>query len=403
MSQTHQFIRGCILIVVMLLAAGAIFWRSLKKSRDPSAQLFRSALTGVIVFGAFVNLALEYAKNGRPTIYMLLFGAVTGVVLAIIWAPVLTDYVGGLFGNIFSGGNREVDPKPFYSIFRAKRNKGQYLEALAEVRRQLERFPKDFDGQMLLADLQAVNLNDLPGAELTIQRACEQSERTPREIAYALNQLADWHLGLMKDRDAAQRTLEKIIELLPDIDLALVAEQRISRLADNEMVLASADREALPVKKGVHNLGLHRGADGRLKAPEVDPEKLAAEYVARLEQHPLDNHVREQLAVIYAKHYRRLDLAEEQLEQLIQQPAQPSKQIARWLNLKTDLQVAGGASLETAQATLRRIVALFPDIAAAEIAQRRISQLKLELKAQDKTSAVALGAYDQNIGLKRRG
>jgi len=47
------------------------------------------------------------------------------------------------------------------------------------------------------------------GAEITIQRFCGQSDHGPKNISYALNQLADWHLQLAKDRDAAQRALEK--------------------------------------------------------------------------------------------------------------------------------------------------------------------------------------------------
>ncbi len=126
------------------------------------------------------------------------------------------------------------------------------------------------------------------------------------------------------------------------------------------MLLAPHDRQTINVKQGVVNLGLHRGEDGRLKAPEIDQEKVAAEYVAHLEQHPNDSHAREKLAVLYGTHYHRLDLAVDQLEQLITQPNHVAKQVAHWLNLMADLQVQEGADEDAVRATLQRIIDLFP-------------------------------------------
>ena len=51
----------------------------------------------------------------------------------------------------------------------------------------------------------------------------------------------------------------------------------------------------------------------------------------------------------------------------------------------------------------QRIVEREPNLAAAQIAQRRLSCLKLELKANDKGQSVKMGDYEQNIGLKQGG
>ncbi len=101
---------------------------------------------------------------------------------------------------------------------------------MAEIRKQLERFPADVEGQLLLAQIQAEDLNDLPAAELTIQHFCEQPGHAPQNIAFALYSMADWYLALRRDREAAQRHLEKIIELLPGSEVALGAAQRIAHL-----------------------------------------------------------------------------------------------------------------------------------------------------------------------------
>jgi len=405
MRVTFEFIRGLMILAVFIAGSVWISWRLLKRSRDPAALIFRWMLSAVILAwlvyeGRMARAA--FLAGDKSAVMGVLYALVGGMVLAVIWVPVISGAVGGLFGNFYDGGSQEVEPKPFYSIFNAKRSQGKYFEALAEVRRQLDKFPTDFEGQMLLAELQAENLNDLPGAAVTIDKSCAQKDQTAQNITYALNRLADWHLGLTKDRDAATQAFERIMELLPHTEMAARAAQRIAHMADTGMLLAPHDRARPDVKKGVENLGLVRGENGRLRAPEVNQEKLAAEYVAQLEQHPLDTHAREKLAVIYAKHYHRLDLAVEQLEQLITQPGNAAKQIVHWLNVKADLQVLEGADEKSARETLQRIIELYPDIAAAQGAQRRLDNLKLELKAREKTSQVQLGIYEQNLGLKRR-
>jgi hypothetical protein len=134
---------------------------------------------------------------------------------------------------------------------------------------------------------------------------------------------------------------------------------------------------------------------------ETNPETLAADLVKHLEQHPLDTETREKLAIIYARHYKRLDLATLELKQMVEQPNQPHKRVAYWLNLLADLQIHGGADYETVRETLLKIVEMFPDMPVAEIARTRLNHLKLEFKGQSKAPEnKTLGVYEQNIGLK---
>ena len=109
---------------------------------------------------------------------------------------------------------------------------------------------------------------------------------------------------------------------------------------------------------------------------------------------------REKLASLYAGHYKRLDLAADELEQMIAEPNQPYKLVVHWLNLLADLQIRSGAAYQIVSQTLQRIIERFPNLAAAEMARNRLSLLKLELKANEKTEAVKLGTYEQKIGLK---
>ncbi len=198
----------------LIIVAGLILWAW--RVHDKKALYIRLAITLPMTLIMLFLIFPMMRKPGVNQIAAVFFTLAWGWAMAVVWVPAMTGSLGKLFGNFYDGGSAEVDPKPFYSVFRTHRAKCKYQEALAEVRRQLDRFPADFEGIMFLAELQAENLNDVPGAEITIHRLCQQPGHSPVNIAYALNRLADLHLNLHKDRDAAQRDLEKIIELLPD-------------------------------------------------------------------------------------------------------------------------------------------------------------------------------------------
>jgi hypothetical protein len=181
--------------------------------------------------------------------------------------------------------------------------------------------------------------------------------------------------------------------------MSALAAQRIGHLASAEHLLAPHDRKRFAVVEGVQNLGL---LDPKFHPKPADPDaaKQAAELVEHLHSHPLDTEARERLALIYAEHYHRLDLAADQLEGLIASPNQPQKRVVHWLNVLADLQIRDGANYDTVRATLQRIVDLFPSAAIANVASSRIAHLKLELKAKETSQAVKLGSYEQDIGLK---
>ena len=171
-------------------------------------------------------------------------------------------------------------------------------------------------------------------------------------------------------------------------------------LETEKNLLAAHNRQPMAMPESVKNIGLLKSSE-HLRPAEIDPAKLAADYVKHLEQYPLDTEIREMLAIIYADHYQRLDLATGELEQLIEAPKQPPKRVAHWLNLLADLQIRHGADYDTVRGTLEKIVERFPDLAVAEMARMRLARLKTELKGHQATPDVKLGVYEQNLGLKR--
>ena len=399
-DRPFELVRGIVLLAVALGAIGWGIWHSLKRSDDPARLLFKWILTVPIVLfiifklGPFATSSQAGAFIGVPAV------AACGILLAAIWRHNLANLVAKPFASLYDGGSEEPIPRPAYSIAQSKQKKGLYLEAIAEIRKQLDRFPTDVEGQLLLAQIQAEDLKDLPAAELTIERLCAQPGHAAQNIVFALYSLADWHLSVTQDREAAQGHLQKVIELFPESEFALGAAHRIAHLGNADMLLASHEEKKYVVPEGVKNLGLLRDQD-HLRPAEASPEEVAAACVKHLERHPLDTEAREKLAVIYADHYGRLDMATDELEQMIGQPNQAGRLVVHWLNLLADLQIRHGATYETVRETLQRIIDRDPKAAAAELARNRLSLVRLELKSKEKSQAVKLGSYEQNIGLKR--
>lgn len=399
--QIHHWIGNIFSTVVFLSAAGWFLYQWLRRSEDPGLLVFKWILTALVV--GWMAWATEAGSNTPMNFFHVIAALIGGLVLAAIWRHNITGAIAKPFTSLYDGGDTEIEPQPYYSVAEAKRKQGRYRESITEIRKQLARFPTDLVGQLMLAEIQAQNLNDLPGAEITIHRLVAQPGHAPINVTHALTTLADWHLKYGLDRDAARRELEKIIVLFPDSEFALTAQQRISHLASTEKMVSALDPKRYEMKEGIQNLGLRDSTPTNQELARADTESVAADYVHHLGQYPLDFEVREKLASIYADHYRRLDLATDQLEQMIEAPGQPAKKVTHWLNLLADLQVRHGADLPTVQATLERILDRYPHTPAAEMVRTRLSHLKLEFKGKEKTAGVKMGAYEQNIGLKQGG
>jgi tetratricopeptide (TPR) repeat protein len=393
MSTTYKIVEGTIGLVVILGIIGWGLFRMLKRSYDPAQVLFKLAITVPLVIACFIG-AIKLSFLG-PLVMIIL-----GVAMTVMWTPHIGEWLCKPLTGLYDGSDEPPVPKPYYSVARSLRMKGKFLEAVVEIRKQLARFPNDFEGVVLLAGIQAEDLQDLPGAEITLNHFCDRPNPPPKQVAAAMNQLADWQLKLTQDADSARAALERIVARFPDTELALLAAQRIAHLGGSEdILLAAHDRQPLAMPEGVKNIGLLESSK-HLRPAEIDPAKLAADYVKHLEQHPLDTEVREKLAILYADHYQRLDMATGELEQLIEEPNQPSKRVAHWLNLLADLQIRHGADYDTVRGTLEKIVDRFPDLAVAEMARTRLGRLKFEVKAHQATPDVKLGIYEQNLGLK---
>lgn len=398
-----------IVIAKMVLAATLAFavvayvmWRSLKNSFDPGRLIFKWVITGLLILTAGgVSLWLGYGPMLPP------IGALFGLILGILWAPQIGALVAAPFTALYDGGGGEPDVKPLYSMSEARRKQGRYDDAILEVMRQLDRFPTDFQGWMLLAEIHAEDKRDAVTAIETVDELLTQPGHNQKNIAFALNRCADWELKLNQSPEGAMQSLQRIVDEMPDTEFAQVALQRLAHLASPESVAVHQEAQPIALRSFDSRLGLRTPAAkepaGGENAPELSDEVAgsnARDLLQRLESFPADNDSRERLAILYAGHYKRLDLAREQLEQLITAPNQPAKQVVHWLNLMTDLQMKADGDVEQARGILQRITELFPQSAYAENALNRIAYLNLEKRGLKKSHVLKLGTYEKNLGLK---
>ncbi len=395
-----QAVFGVLVWVAFAAVAGWVFYRLWRRSEDRPQLVIRWLITladlAFVVFivgPMFHEFSYAAAFGGVP------LAAFAGLVMAMIWVPEIADSCARKLSQLYDGGNAPPDPEPFFSIAEARRKQGKYAEAEAEVRKQLELFPTNFRGQMLLAEIQANDLHDLEAAAATIDRFVGQPDHAPKNLAFALLRLADWHLKFANDREAARATLERIVQLLPDTPESHIAKQRLAHLTPSEMLAQARARPKLEMPQPIARLGL-LGETPRLKTPEREPLVVAAELVAQLDAFPEDNRTREELAWLYLEGFQRPDLAAEQFEQLIAQPNAPAGEIVKWLNQLADVQLNGAGDFAAAQATIQRIIERDPEAPAAAAARRRLALLNREVQAKKQSQVVKLGSYDQRLGLK---
>jgi outer membrane protein assembly factor BamD (BamD/ComL family) len=387
---------------LLMLAGAAVFvgWvmvRALKRSDDPPKLVVRWVVT-LLVGGVLVFILGGFGPSVGGAFAVPFVCVFLGIVLSVTWAPSLAAILARPLTSLFDGGLEEGKLEPLYSTAQARRKRGQVHEALWEIQRQLDQFPNDLTGQLLMADIQANDLKDLQAAQATIARLCEQPNHPPPAIADALSQLAEWHVKIAQDTESARQALQEILQRFPDSAWSHAASQRLAHLGSAEQLLAPHGRQpvVLPHVEAVFD---PRRA-GSLPGSEESAPDEAQRLVQHLEAYPDDNEVRERLATLYALHYQRLDLAAGELEQLIAQPNAPPRRIAHWLNLLADWQLELAKDAELAHQSLQRIIDRFPDQAPAELARQRMEHLQRQLKKGEQAKVVKLGSYEQNLGLK---
>ena len=191
---------------------------------------------------------------------------------------------------------------------------------------------------MMLADLYANQFNNLPEAEQTVLELCSQQKTSVSQFALALHRLADWHLKLAKDPDAARRVLGLIGERLPGTHLARMAQLRINQLPASAAELREQQSaQAIPLPA----LGdrLDEPAETSTASDTDKAAKAANAYVEQLKLNPDNAAARDKLARLLTERLNKPELGIEQIELLFEMPDRSEAERAEWLGLVAAWQI----------------------------------------------------------------
>ncbi len=269
---------------------------------------------------------------------------------------------------------------PMYARAVAKLKFGKYSEAEWEIIRQLENREDDFEGWLMLADLYANQFNDLAEAEQTILEICDQPRTTSSQMAVALHKLADWHLNLAGDPEAAVRALHMISTRLPGTHLARMAQLRLNQLpATREELREQRSSPPIPLPALGDNLD-----GGPIPAGyKLSREKAAAAAnlcVERLKVDPNNVPAREKFARLLAEDLNQVDLALEQITLLLNLPEQADGKRAEWLGLSAAWHFKYRHDPATGRKILERVIHEFPLSPQAFAARRRLRLLETDFR-----------------------
>jgi hypothetical protein len=177
-----RYIVDGFLALVTLVTIGWVAIRALKDSDHRSGLVARWIVTAALIAGA-CHFAVKLWNGGLNVAWIIPFVImVAGLVLSILWTPALSEWAVKPLTGILDGGNEPQEARPLYSAAIAKRQRGNFVEAVVAIREQLAKFPNDLEGVMLLARIQAEDLKDLPSAEMTFNHFCANPKVPPRQF-----------------------------------------------------------------------------------------------------------------------------------------------------------------------------------------------------------------------------
>lgn len=391
----------------MSVAIAWSIWRTRTEAGEPMPDWFRLQLTAACIatLACGARIAQTVSQSGSPQAFgmvmILMLGIYMGgfLMLFVLWHRVIFGLISTPITNALDGGNASVEAKPFYSRAHALRRRGDFSEAIDDIEGELARFPRDPEGWLLKASIQAENLQQPQLALATLAEFLDAAD--PADRPAGILQQAEIELTHLQRPDAAREHLERIVRDFDGSSIAKIARQKLAHLPQGAWLNGNplGERDTLPVVQHSTRIGLIPDLGASLIPTEVHPEDLRDQLLLQLEQFPEDHEARERLARLYNDSLQRTDLAHEQLELLIAAPGQSDRDIARWLNLIADLHLKSPDGVHAAHMTLQRLLDRMPDSAAATTAERRLALLRREAKDHRPDERIRIRQHVGNVGL----
>jgi hypothetical protein len=384
----HTFLNICLWILVIAGIVG-LLWRTLSRSDEPGTIALKWLVT--LVTGASAFFLAKRWFGGNPGVglvadfgYSLIFVgllATAGIIIGIIWGRHIGDWISQPLAGLFDGSGEESKPTPLYSIAIARRKQGHPADAIQAIETQLQKFPQDFNGSLLKAEIEAMDLQNLTSATQTLSPWLYGSSLDPGDCAIAHTKLADWHLRLNHDQKSARQHLQAILLEQPDSAAAQLAEQRLAHLdyenKPHTSVIRVTAGSGAPVATGT--------------PPTVTPKEASADIpdlLHHLIAHPHDTAAREKLIDIYAWEQHQAQPARDQIELILQSRHLTPRELGRYLNLLADVEIKVAGDERSARTALQRIIDTVPDSAPAHQAANRLRFIPREMARHHQTRYV---------------
>ena len=131
-------IAGEAFLFAIVIGSGAWFYiRSLKRAAAPAQMVYKCLFSvGLVAGTCLFDRHLVKAMHGDPlsdfvpAVLMVGSVAISGIILRMMWAPHVGNFLSNPITNLFDGGSEELELKPYYSIAISKRKQGKALDAV---------------------------------------------------------------------------------------------------------------------------------------------------------------------------------------------------------------------------------------------------------------------------------
>lgn len=347
-------------VIVSYWAALTLAWvliRAQADLKDDARSDFRS-LTITCSLAMSIVAAVILFLGGWP---------VAGLALAVILAPI------ALYAPQIV-----IPPKlpPIYARAVAKMKFGKYTEAEWEIISQLEACEDDFQGWLMMAELYAVHFRNLPEAEQTITDLCRQPGLNASQVSVALHKLAEWHLSVGNNPEAAARVLQQVENRFKGTHLAHMANLRRRQLP-----LSSDEWLEQKASQPVPLPALGDSLEQSPAAPPTPAELARAREIAtklqnRLAQDPDNVPARERLARILVEQLSRSAEGISHLDILLRRTDEEPSKKAEWLGLLAAWEFKYRNDPLRGVECLQRLVDEYPGTAPAFAAKTRLEKLR---------------------------
>ena len=274
---------------------------------DDARGLAKKWIWTLILVGIALSINIALFKTGSMIAgaAVPIFTALFAIIIGIIWASSLGEMLASPLTNLFSGGSAYDRATPIYGIAEARRKRGLYEESIAEVKKQLAKFPGDLTGTMMLVDLYAKDMKQMGEAQEAVESYLNEGPHPAKNTFLALAHLADAYITHDSNRAQAKQCLERIQTLCEGTEQEMIAAQRLAHLTTDEQLEAKHKAKRVHLQPYERGLGL-RSNTRDLRPKEKPPEQIANEYIQQLNEHPLDLETRENRysLLIHSRVYR---------------------------------------------------------------------------------------------------